>query len=249
MDFNKAVIVIGGGSKGIGLSIAKHLLNLGSIVITCSRTRPKLGQISKAKDHIVPFIVDLSNEADTKKAIADIVDKYGYISAVVCNAGNGRSVPPGNESFDEWQRIFAANLWTTTNLVEASVPFLQKTMGSIVCISSICGEEVVPNAPVTYSAAKSALNSYVRGIARPLGKKNIRINGISLGNMFFEGSTWEQKLKDNPSAVNSLLNDEVSIQKFGHPQDVSNLVEYLLSDLSCYASGSIWRLDGGQARS
>ena len=65
----------------------------------------------------------------------------------------------------------------------------------IVCVSSICGLEVIPGAPLTYSAAKAALNAYIRGVAVPLGADGVRINGIAPGNILFKGSVWERKLK------------------------------------------------------
>jgi 3-oxoacyl-[acyl-carrier protein] reductase len=72
-------------------------------------------------------------------------------------------VPPGEENHEEWQRVFAVNLWSATNIVEVASNALAASKGSIVCISSICGQEVVPGAPIAYSVAKVALNAYVRG--------------------------------------------------------------------------------------
>ena len=132
-------------------------------------------------------------------------------------------------------------------MVEAAGKALAATKGSIVCISSICGNEVVPGAPVTYSAAKAALNSYVRGIARPLGKQGIRINAIAPGNILFDGSVWSRNLAEDESAVKKMLERDVALNQLGTPMNVAELAAYLVSPRANFATGGIWTLDGGQA--
>ena len=107
----------------------------------------------------------------------------------------------------------------------------------------------MPGAPVTYSAAKAALHAYVRGIARPLGKLGIRINAIAPGNILFEGSVWSRKLQENSAAVESMLERDVALARLGTPRDVAELVAYLVSPRSGFASGAVWTLDGGQVHS
>jgi NAD(P)-dependent dehydrogenase (short-subunit alcohol dehydrogenase family) len=114
-------------------------------------------------------------------------------------------------------------------MVEAAGKALAATKGSIVCISSICGNEVVPGVLVTYSAAKAALNSYVRGIARPLGKQGIRINAIAPGNILFDGSVWSRNLAEDESAVKKMLERDVALNQLGTPMNVAELAAYLVS--------------------
>tara|TARA_Y100000589_G_C26773856_1_gene474942 strand:- start:237 stop:614 length:378 start_codon:yes stop_codon:yes gene_type:complete len=123
---------------------------------------------------------------------------------------------------------------------------MKRDSGSIICISSICGLEVINGAPITYSVAKAALNAYVKGISRPLGKDGIRINAIAPGNILFEGSTWQHKLDDNPEIVEKMLKNNVTLNTFGRPIDIANLVLYLSSPISNFVTGSIFTLDGGQ---
>ena len=105
------------------------------------------------------------------------------------------------------------------------------------------------DAPVTYSVAKSALNAYVRGIARPLGKFGVRINAVAPGNILFDDSVWHHKLQDDPKVIESILSSDVALGKLGTPQDVASLVTYLASPLSNFSTGAVWALDGGQSRS
>src|SRR5690606_19972121 len=106
----------------------------------------------------------------------------------------------------------------------------------------------IPGAPVTYSAAKSALNAFVAGISRPLGAKGIRINAVAPGNIVFDGSVWQRKLREDAAAVEAMLVRDVPLRRLGTPEDVAELVLYLSSPRASFATGQIWTLDGGQVR-
>ena len=106
----------------------------------------------------------------------------------------------------------------------------------------------MPSAPVTYSAAKAALHAYVRGIARPLGEQGVRINAVAPGNVLFDGSVWGKRLLEDKAGVEDMLRSEVSLGRFGNVEDVANLVAYLASPISGFATGQIWTVDWGQTR-
>ena len=89
------------------------------------------------------------------------------------------------------------NLMTTVNTVSSCEKFLSlSSMPSIVCISSICGSIVIPDAPIGYSCSKAALNMYIRCKAIQLSQMNIRINAVEPGNIMFEGSVWERRYNE-----------------------------------------------------
>ena len=104
-------------------------------------------------------------------------------------------------------------------------------------------------APVTYSSAKAALNAYIRGISVPLAENGIRINGVAPGNILFDGSVWERKIRENADEVNKTLRDNVPLNRLGSVDDVKNLALWLSSPLSSFSTGSIHVCDGGQTRS
>ena len=249
LDLYGKVALVTGSSRGIGRAIAQTLYDEGCRVALNGRNAKELAKVTASLPGALGVVGDVTSAEVAKRVVAEVVHKFGMLDILVCNVGSGSSVQPGNETPEEWQRVFKLNLWSTTNSVEAARESLAASKGSIVCISSICGLEVVPNAPVTYSAAKAALHAYVRGIARPLGKIGVRINAVAPGNILFESSVWLSKLNEDKESVEAMLLRDVAMGSLGVPQDIANLVAYISSSRANFATGSIWALDGGQIRS
>lgn len=249
MDLNlkNKIALVTGSSKGIGQEIAKSLKNEGCIVILNGTDEQLLKKTSKSLGNLKSIVCDVTKSDQCKKMIKTVVAEYGRLDILVCNVGDGKSVLPGNETAKEWNKMFEINLMSATNVIESSKFILSKSKGTIVCISSIAGLNVL-GAPTAYSAMKSALNMYVKCSARPLGEKNIRINAIAPGNIFFKGSIWEKKKKENPSLVKKILKDQVSLHRFGKPNEVGDLVAYLASSRSSFITGSVVVIDGGQLK-
>ena len=248
LNLSDKVVLITGSSAGIGVAIAEAFHKENCKIALNARNFKKLEVIKERLSNSIAIVGDVTNSAEAESIISEVINHFGKIDILVCNVGSGKSVPPGEETLEEWHASFSKNLWSTINMVEASKNKLSETKGNIVCISSICGLEVFPGAPVTYSVAKAALNAYVKGIARPLANKNIRINAIAAGNILFEGSVWFNKLQEDKDRVELMIKENVPLNCFGLPNDIANLAVFLASDLACFATGSIWPIDGGQTR-
>jgi 3-oxoacyl-[acyl-carrier protein] reductase len=241
--------LITGSSRGIGLAIAANLQAEGCHIVLNARNEVDLAAAVVSLPGAVSVAGDMTDPISAQSVVQRAVSKVGKLDILVCNVGGGCSVAPGEETAAEWQRVFALNLWSTTNAIEAAKETLAASRGSIVCISSICGLEVIPSAPVTYSAAKAALHAYVRGVARPFGQQGIRINAVAPGNILFDGSVWSHKLSEDALSVQDMLLNNVALSKFGTPEDIARIVSYLASPVSSFTTAAVWNLDGGQLRS
>lgn len=242
-------ILITGSSSGIGLGTALLMRKLGCQLVIHGRDIEKLRLAAESLPEAGVIAADVREFSEAQDLVSKAVRHLGGLDAVVCCVGSGASVSPGNETFDEWQRVFATNLWSTTNVVEACKDVLSNSKGSIVCISSICGVEAIPGAPVTYSVAKAAVNAYIKNISRPLGERGVRINGIAPGNIIFPGSVWERKFTENPKAVESMLQVNVPLKRLGSVDEIAQFIAFILSDHASFATGEIFVVDGGQVRS
>lgn len=240
-------VLVTGSSRGIGFAIARTLHAEGCKVALNSRNLNSLSDASLKLSGSIAVTGDVTSFSEATRVVRDVITKFGKLDILVCSVGGGHSVKPGFENYDEWQRVFSQNLWSATNVIEAAIEDLTETKGVILCISSICGLAVIPDAPLTYSSAKAALNTYIKGASKPFGKRGVRINAIAPGNILFEGSTWEKKITDNQIETFSYIQKNVALNKFGSPEDISNLAAFIVSDKANFATGGIWTIDGGQA--
>src|SRR5262245_26249893 len=156
LDLGGKVALVTGGTRGLGFEIVRVLAEEGCKVIVNARNAPQAEALQF-----------LRGDVQDARDCAAMAAKLERLDILICNVGSGRSVPPGQETAEEWERVLRLNLASTTNAVQAFRPLLERSRGAIVCISSIAGLAAL-GAPATYSAAKAALNAYVRSVARPL---------------------------------------------------------------------------------
>lgn len=241
-------VFITGSTKGIGLEIAKKLETYGCIIAINSRNKSSLENAYKFfKKPVYGILGDMSSEIDVHNAIEEFINNFNSMDILICNVGSGRSAAPFNEKKIDWEKSFMENLLSATNPILESKKYLSKSSGVITCISSICGEKMIDNAPLTYSSFKSALNRFVINSSFYLAKENIRINAVSPGNVFFEGSIWEKKLKENRIPVEEMLEKKIPMRKFVSPEEIAETVAFLSSPLSASTTGQIIAVDAGQS--
>jgi len=246
LELNGKVALVTGSSHGIGKAIAAVLASEGCHVVVNGRNADTVNKVATELG-ATPVAGDVSTRVGATAVLEQAVAARGQIDIVVCNVGSGASVPPGQEEEAEWHRMLQINLMSATNTVAAARPYLGAHGGVILCISSICGSAAL-GAPVAYSAAKAALDSFVRGAARYLAPEDIRINALVPGNILFEGSTWERKLAADPDQVAAMLKREVAMARLGTSKEVADMAAFLCSAKAGFATGALFVLDGGQLR-
>lgn len=250
LELADRVALVTGASRGIGLAIATTLAAEGAKVALAARGADALNAARAtvgAQSSV--HLADVTDAAAAAALVQEVERQWGRLDILVCNVGSGASVPPGKETAAEWSRVMDLNLFAATNMIEAAQPLMARGGGdrAIVCISSIAGMAAL-GAPVTYYAAKAALNASVRGLARPLALEGIRINAVAPGNILSADGTWARKLAENSAAVEEMLVRDVALRRLGKPEEVADLVAFLSSPRAAFITGSIMVADGGQLR-
>ena len=251
LELNDRVALVTGASRGIGLAIATALAAEGAKVALAARGADALDAARAAiGGSTSAHAADVTDPAAAAALVHEVERRWGRLDVLICNVGSGASVPPGKETAAEWSRVMDLNLFATTNMIEAARPLMARGSGdrAMVCISSIAGMAAL-GAPVTYYAAKAALNAAVRGLAHPLALEGIRINAIAPGNILSADGTWARKIAENKQAVDDMLQREVALRRLGTPEEIADLAAFLASPRAAFITGSVMVADGGQLRS
>jgi len=259
LQLNNQIALITGSSKGIGFGIAKEFIAEGAVTVLTGRNTNDLNAaiatLSKnyEDDLLNQVNGDLNDDKVLKKLFDKISNDYGRLDHLVCNIGSGKSVPPLQEDEAEFIRMLNINLLNSVKVITKLLPLIKNSIldginsTSITFISSICGIETL-GCPTAYASSKSALISYAKNLSFSLGKKGIRVNVVSPGNIMFSGSTWEKKLSENPNKVNLMLKNEVPLECFGEVDDIASMVVFLASNRAKFINGANFVVDGGQTR-
>ena len=244
LELNGRNAVIAGGSRGIGRAIALAYAAAGANVSICARGEQALRETQtelKAFGHTVHAATcDLGDGDAVKAYVASAAEALGGIGVLVNNASGFGS------SDDEagWAASINVDLMASVRASYAALPYLEKSKGAIIHISSISG--LIPSARTPpYGAVKAALIQYTLTQAAQLGSKHIRVNCIAPGSIEFPGGTWEKRKTDNPALYNA-VHDSIRFGRLGTPGEVANVALFLASDAASWVTGQTIVVDGGQ---
>lgn len=243
MNRSKKLALVSGSTQGIGLAIAKKLQEDGYFVIQNSRN-----PIEKPKDLDIDHIIaDISDNKECVSLINQIESKYGRLDVLICNVGSGKATNPDLSLKDYWEHYLGVNFNAAIFLIEAALEMLIQSQGKVVAISSICADNPRINAPIGYSTAKAALEMYIQNMAVKNGPLGVRFNVVSPGNVYFEGSVWDQKIQQSKEEIEGYIRNVVPLGKFILPEDISEAVSFLVSDRAKNVTGVVLKVDGGQS--
>lgn len=241
------VVLITGGSKGIGLGITKVFAAEGAKVVILSRTEADLKKVTAdltAKGAEVSYLVgDISKSEDMQRMVAETVKKYGRIDVFIHNAaGLYPASRIDSMTEDEWHTAIQTNLNGVFYAVKAVVPVMKdQQYGRIILTSSISGPRVGLPGKSHYTAAKSGMNGFMKTIAIELAKYNITVNAVEPGNIETEGLAKANSQK----AIQERI-APIPMKRLGTPEEVAYAHLFLASDEARYITGQSIIVDGGQ---
>lgn len=239
--------LVSGGTKGIGRAIADTLAGEGADVAICARNADEVkataAEINKKGVRSLGHVVDVGDGKALQAWVEAVAAAFGGVDIVVANVS--ALAISGDE--EGWRRGFEVDLMHSVRLVNAAMPWLEKSSaGSIVTISSVSGREI-DFAAGPYGAFKAALIHYTQGLAHQLAGKRIRANTVSPGNTYFEGGVWN-KIKDgNPELYRTALALNPT-GRMGTPQEMANAAVFLASPAASFITGTNLVVDGALTR-
>ena len=240
----KKVALVTGSSRGIGKGIAKKLLENNYVVYINGRDKFSVEETANELSGEVKFIAsDLSIDTNVREVLNKILEDEKRLDLVVSNIGSGKSTSGWDVEIEEYKKVFDINFFSAVSLSTHYVNMMKEKGGHIIIISSIAGCEAL-GAPIAYSSAKTALLSFAKSLSNTVGEFSIRVNSISPGNVMFEGSTWDDKIKKDEKIVMKYIKDNVPLNNFATPEDIAKTVIYL--EDSEFVTGANIIVDGGQ---
>jgi NAD(P)-dependent dehydrogenase (short-subunit alcohol dehydrogenase family) len=250
-EFADKRALVTGGVKGIGEAIVRRLAAGGARVATTARSPLPEGQTVEL------FVqADIATPEGVKKVVSEVLDRLGGVDILINNVG-GSSAPGGGVlalTDEDWQHTINTNLFAAVRLDRRLLPgMLKQGTGVIIHISSIQRRLPLFEATLAYAAAKAALTTYSKGLSKEVGPKGIRVNTVAPG--FIEttaaqgliGRLAEKEGIDEGAARQGLMDSlgGIPIGRPGCPEEVAELVAFLVSDRAASIHGSEYAIDGG----
>jgi len=249
MDLQLAgrVVLVTGGSRGIGRAIVDGLAAEGARVAFCARgadgVKAAEAELTATGADVAGTAVDVADGAAVASWVDDTARRFGQIDAVVANV-SALAIGPAVEN---WRSSFDVDLMHTVHLVEAAMPHLERSdAASVTAVSSVSGREI-DFADGAYGVMKAALVHYVSGLAHDLAPKGIRANAVSPGNVYFDGGVWQNVEQNNRELFDTALGLNPT-GRMGNPAETAYAVIMLVSPLASRISGTNLVADGALTR-
>ncbi|SDC58290.1 meso-butanediol dehydrogenase / (S,S)-butanediol dehydrogenase / diacetyl reductase [Geodermatophilus telluris] len=245
-DFTGSVVLVTGGGSGIGLAISRAFLDAGATVAVTGRRRDRLESALAGVpgERAAALPADVSDPAQVRGVVADVVDRFGRLDVVVSNAAGYETGELTDLPDEAWERLRATNVDAFFHLAKAALPHLAASGGNLVSVSSVSGLRG-DWGQAAYNATKAAVTNFVRSLALDWGSRGVRLNAVAPA--FTLTELTEGVGRDEASLAP--FRDRIALGRPGEPGDVAPTVLFLASDAARYVTGAVLPVDGGTSAS
>lgn len=236
------VVVVTGGSRGIGAQIVKTLANENyKVILNYNNSKEQAEKIQQELleqgNEIEIIKADVSKREETEKLIQFAINKFNKIDVLINNAGISQEGLFTDVTEEEWQKIISTNLNSVFYCNQQALKYMiPEQQGCIINISSIWGETGA-SCEVAYSTTKAAINGMTKALAKEVGPSNIRVNAIAPGiiNTDMNRNLTNEELEQ--------IKEQIPLNKIGKALDIAKCVKWLIEDE--YTTGQIISINGG----
>ena len=241
-DYEDKVVLITGGGTGIGKATAAAFVEEGATVVIAGRREAVLEATAKELgDSAHPVVADISKNGQPKALVDETISRYGQLDVLVNNAGGFAVGPVAETSDEDIVRVYSVNVFGLLALSREALPYLAKTKGSIVNVSSTVSESPGGGFSV-YASSKAAVDSITRTLATECGPSGVRVNAVSPG--FTVTDMSAEVLKMNPQ-MGTMMIEQTPLGRAGEPVDIARAIRLLASSDAGWITGQVVQVAGG----
>jgi NAD(P)-dependent dehydrogenase (short-subunit alcohol dehydrogenase family) len=239
------VIIVTGGSSGIGRATGRRFAEAGAKVIITGRRAAALEEAASDHPSISALVADVAAPQDAARTVANAVEVHGRLDVLVNNAGAGAILPLADITADRIMKIFAVNIVGPSMLAAASLPYLSAAKGTIINVSSTFGHKAAAGIS-HYAASKAALEHLTRCWALELAPHGVRVNAVAAGPTESGALTGMMELSpEQAAAIKEQERERIPLKRRGNPDDVGRWIVSLADPASEWVTGQVIAIDGG----
>lgn len=233
------IAIVTGAARGIGLATTKLFLRDGWHVAMIDRDGPELAKAAAGLENVHPIDCDVSIADQVSAMVAETLDRFGRIDALVNNAGVADFGPMAETDFARWRTVMETNLDGVFLCTQAAAPALKETKGAIVNIASISGLRA-STLRVAYGTSKAAVIQLTQQQAAELGEFGVRANCVAPGPV----RTKLAMAVHSPEII-AAYHDAIPLNRYGSEDEIGEVIVFLCSAKASYVTGQIIAVDGG----
>lgn len=241
-NLNGKVAVVTGGNSGIGYETAKKLKSQGAKVIITGRSQERVQKAAQELG-VEGIVADVKSLRAIQEAVDLVKANHGNVDILFVNAGIFSPAPVGSISEEMFDNQMGINFKGAVFTLEKFLPILNDG-ASVINLSSVNAYTGMPNTAI-YAASKAAMNSFTRTAATELAPRKIRVNAVNPGPVSTPIFGKTGMAEDQLNGIAAAFQERIPLKRFGQPEEIANLVAFLVSDEASFITGGEYNIDGG----